>query len=85
MVTVYVLKGTRGKRYIGITNSLYRRLGEHRIKATKGGRLLGDFVVLFTEQFPDYKTARERERFLKSGQGRKWLDEVESGTQPASG
>ena len=85
VVTVYVLKGTRGKRYIGITNNLSRRLWEHCMKATKGGQLLGDFVVLFTEQFPDYKTARERERFLKSGQGRKWLDEVESGTQPASG
>ena len=29
------------------------------------------------EEFPDYETAREREKFLKSGQGRKWLDELE--------
>jgi len=53
------------------------------MKATKGGQLLGDFIVLCTEEFPDYKTAREREEFLKSGQGRKWLDELESGTRPA--
>jgi len=82
---LYVLKGKRGKRYVGITNNLSRRLREHRMKATKGGQLLGDFIVLCTEEFPDYKTARERERFLKSGQGRKWLDEFESGTRPASG
>ena len=85
MVMLYVLKGKRGKRYVGITNNLSRRLREHRMKATKGGQLLGDFIVLCTEEFPDYKTARERERFLKSGQGRKWLDEFESGTRPASG
>jgi hypothetical protein len=41
------------------------------------------FFVLYTEEFPDYKTAREREKFLKSGQGRKWLDEFESRTRPA--
>ncbi len=80
---LYVLKSKRGKRYIGITNNLTRRLHEHRMKATKGGQLLGDFIVLLTEEFPDYKTAREREKFLKSGQGRKWLDEFESGARPA--
>jgi putative endonuclease len=83
VVMLYVLKGKGGKRYVGITNNLSRRLREHRMKATKGGQLLGDFIVLCTEEFPDYKTARERERFLKSGQGRKWLDEFESGTRPA--
>ncbi|MBE9574254.1 MAG: GIY-YIG nuclease family protein [Proteobacteria bacterium] len=83
MVILYALKGKRSKRYVGITNNLSRRLLEHRMKATKGGQLLGDFIVLCTEQFPDYKTAREREKFLKSGQGRKWLDELESGTRPA--
>ena len=83
MVMLYVLKGKRGKRYVGFTNNLSGRLREHRMKATKGGQLLGDFIVLCTEEFSDYKTARERERFLKSGQGRKWLDEFESGTRPS--
>ena len=83
MVVLYVLKGKKGKRYIGITNNLSRRLREHRIKATKGGQLSGDFIVLCTEEFTDYKTAREREKFLKSGQGRKWLDEFESEMRPA--
>jgi predicted GIY-YIG superfamily endonuclease len=80
-----VLKGKSGKRYIGITNNLSRRLQEHRGKTTKAGQLLGDFFVLYTEEFPDYKTAREREKFMKSGQGRKWLDELESNTGPARG
>jgi putative endonuclease len=78
MVTLYVLKGKTDKRYVGITNDLSRRLKEHRSKNTKGGQLLGDFSVLLTEEFPDYKSARKREEFLKSGKGREWLDKLDS-------
>lgn len=83
MITLYVLKGNSGKRYTGITNSLPRRLNEHRRKTSKGGQILDGFSVLYTEEFPDYETARKREKFLKSGQGRKWLDDLESKPRPA--
>jgi putative endonuclease len=85
MVTLYVLKGKTGKRYVGITNDLSRRVKEHRSKKTKGGQLVDDFLLLHTEDFRDYKTARSREKFLKSGQGRKWLDELELESEPARG
>ena len=85
VVTVYLLKGKTGRRYIGITNDLARRLREHRAKNTKGGQLLQEFRVLYTEKFPDHNMAREREKYLKSGQGRMWLDEWESKTGPAKG
>jgi putative endonuclease len=75
-ITLYVLKGKSGKRYIGITNNLSRRLKEHRSHKTKGGQLIDDFIVVYTETFPDYQTARIKEKFLKSGQGRKWLDKL---------
>ena len=83
MVTLYVLKGKTGKRYVGITNNLSRRIREHRKKSTKGGQILGDFLVLYTEEFPDHTTARKREKFFKSGQGRKWLDAFECKARPA--
>jgi hypothetical protein len=41
--------------------------------------------VLHTEEYADYKSARKREKFLKSGQGRRWLDDLESQSEPASG
>ena len=85
MVTVYVLKATSGKRYVGITRTLERRLKEHRSGATKGGQILGEFSLLHTEQYADYRSAREREKFLKSGAGRQWLDQLEARTRPASG
>ena len=74
---VYVLTGkTSGRRYVGITGNLPRRLAQHRNGSTKAGQLLKDFVLVHTEELADRKQARERERFLKSGQGRKWLDMV---------
>ncbi len=85
MVTLYVLKGQGGKRYVGITNNLPRRLREHRSGNTGGGQIIGDFHVLLTEAYPDYAAARHRERFLKSGQGRDWLNAFEHKAGPASG
>jgi putative endonuclease len=73
MITVYVLEGTTGKRYVGITNNLERRLIEHRNHTTKGSQIIGTFTLLHVEQLSDYATARAREKFLKSGQGRVWL------------
>ena len=83
MITVYVLKGHTGKRYVGITNNLSRRIKEHQNKNSKGGQILGDFYLLHIEEFPDYENARKREIFLKSGQGRKWLDMLESQSSPS--
>ncbi len=68
-----------------MTNDLALRLREHRSKRSKGGQLIDDFIVLHSEEFPDYKTARGREIFLKSGQGRKWLDEFEVRSESAKG
>jgi putative endonuclease len=83
MITLYVLRGTTRRRYVGITNDLLRRLQEHLSGSTAAGRLLGDFRVILTEHFPDHARARTREKFLKSGQGRKWLDTFERQTGPA--
>lgn len=81
MVTVYVLRGSAGKRYVGITHNLNRRLAEHRSGATKAGHLLGEFEVIHQESFPDHATARQREKFLKSGQGRKWMYRLAYGSR----
>ncbi len=81
LITVYVLKGV--KRYVGITNNLERRIVEHKRKSSKGSQIIGDFKLIYTKKFPDYKTARAHEKFLKSGKGREWLDEFEDGqSQP---
>ncbi|MGD8714083.1 MAG: GIY-YIG nuclease family protein [Desulfobacterales bacterium] len=85
LITLYILKGETGKRYVGITNNFSRRPNEHRSRHSKAGQLLGRFTVLHTENYTDYNSARLREKFLKSGQGRKWLDEFEVQSEPARG
>lgn len=72
---VYVIRSLRSaRRYVGITKDLDSRLSDHRRGRSKGGQQLGDFEVLLVEDFVGYAAARTREKFLKSGQGRVWLD-----------
>jgi putative endonuclease len=85
-VTLYVIRSTSsGRRYVGITNNLARRLQEHGSRSTKAGQLLGDLEFIHRESFPDHSSARKRETFLKSGQGRKWLDDLQRRPRPARG
>jgi len=84
LITLYVLKGKAGKRYVGITNDLPRRLSEHRSGHSKAGQIIGKFTIIHTESFSDHKSARIKEKFLKSGQGRKWLDKLEAELEPAT-
>jgi hypothetical protein len=46
---------------------------------------LGEFELIHRESFLDHGAAREREKFLKSGQGRKWLDSEYGVTRSARG
>lgn len=78
MFSVYVLKSLKnGKRYVGYTHKeVDLRLKEHNNgsnKWTKGNR---PFRFLYSEKFSNKKDAIEREKFLKSGQGRKFLDSM---------
>ncbi|MGA2915877.1 MAG: GIY-YIG nuclease family protein [Sedimentisphaerales bacterium] len=84
MITVYVLQG-KNKRYVGITNNLARRLAEHRSGHTKSAQIIGQFKLLHTEEFGDYISARKREKYLKSGQGREFLDKLYPATGSACG
>ena len=86
MISVYVIEGgVSEKRYVGITNDLPRRLSEHRNNRSKAGQILGQFQLIHSEEFPDYPTARAREKFLKSGKGREWLNMSYPRSRPASG
>ncbi len=73
---VYVLKSLRdGIRYIGSGEDCSERLRRHNkgdYRFTKGHR---PWYLLYKEQYNTRSEAVKREKFLKSGQGRKWLDE----------
>ncbi len=70
---VYVLRGINGRNYMGAARNLRERLKDHnagRGKRTKNQRPLELYYHEITTNFSE---AMERERFLKSGQGRQWL------------
>lgn len=71
---VYILRSQRnGRYYTGSTNDLARRLGEHERHASTYTRYAGPFDLVYEEQQPDRSSARRRERWFKSGQGREEL------------
>ena len=74
MIYIYVIKSReKNFTYTGITNDLERRLREHNNGKNKSTAYYGPFDLKLKEQYKNYKEARIREKFLKSGQGRKFL------------
>lgn len=73
----YVLKSVKHKtRYIGSSESIEKRLKEHnlgKVRYTKG-RL--PWELIYQEAFLSRSEAVKREKFLKSGQGRNFLDKT---------
>ena len=73
---VYVLRSLTNRRlYTGSTNDLQRRLAEHQRGKTRYTRHGGPFELVHVEEFGTRLEARQRERALKSGQGRAYLNE----------
>ncbi|MFH1375960.1 MAG: GIY-YIG nuclease family protein [Patescibacteria group bacterium] len=76
MFTVYVIQNENGKKYIGFTQNLARRLEEHNdAKGKKRGwtRLRGPWRLIHKEKFKEKTKALKREQELKTGVGREFL------------
>jgi putative endonuclease len=63
-------------RYIGLTSDLDRRLKEHDRGHTQSTKARAPFELLHKEEFSSLKDARKREKYLKSGAGRRYLDKI---------
>jgi putative endonuclease len=53
-----------------------KRLHEHLNGSNQWTRQNGPFEVIYEEQYTSKTEALQREKFLKSGQGRQWLDKT---------
>ncbi len=75
MFYVYVLRSLKNSyRYIGQTNNLEKRLLEHNQGMTRSIRFQLPFVLEYSEIYQTRIEAMKREKFLKSGKGREWLN-----------
>jgi len=76
MYYVYVLQHIEsGGFYIGFTQNIERRFDEHQNK--RGGRttrIKSGWKLIYYETYLDKKDATGREKFLKGGSGRKYLN-----------
>ena len=76
---VYVLiSESTGKRYTGQTDDLDRRLTEHNGASINlrryTSRDAGPWKLVHSELYPSRAEAMRREKWLKSGIGREWLN-----------
>jgi len=78
MCFVYVLRSLKNKkRYTGITSqTVSERLLEHNNGKNVYTRLNRPYELVYFEKVEDKKAALRREKFLKTGQGREFLDKV---------
>jgi predicted GIY-YIG superfamily endonuclease len=66
MAWVYIVRGAAGRHYIGSTENLGRRLGEHRRGGNHTTRRFGEQIELVAaRELPSIIQARRLERALK--------------------
>ncbi len=74
MIYVYVIRSKKnGKWYTGITNDLRKRFKQHdngKVFSTKGKR---PFELIYYEACINQEDASDREKYLKSGMGKRYL------------
>ena len=74
MYYVYVLLSEKdGRFYTGSTNDLKRRLDEHNAGKVESTKRRKPFKPIYYEACIDEKDARKREKYLKSGMGKKYM------------
>ncbi len=74
---VYVIQSEEGFKYKGLTDNLEKRLLEHNNKTlsfwTKRGT---NWKLIYKEEFESKTEALKREKWLKSGVGREYLERI---------
>jgi putative endonuclease len=71
---VYVLHSAKDNGfYIGFSTDLKRRLAEHTRGASFATKSRGPWKLIYYEAYTEREDAQGREKFLKSGAGRRFL------------
>jgi putative endonuclease len=71
-----IYSDSRKRRYIGISINPENRLEDHNRGQTKSTKPYRPWKLVYTEVFNSRTEARKREKYLKSGIGREFLDNV---------
>jgi len=74
--TVYILKCSNNRYYVGSTNNLKRRFEEHSGGKVRATRNLRPIVLAFSQNCSTLSRARKMERKLKSYKSRKIIEMI---------
>ena len=71
---VYILKsGKDGSLYVGLTKDIEKRIIQHNKGQNASTKLRRPWVLIKTEEYSSNLLAIKREKFLKTGDGRRIL------------
>lgn len=74
MFYTYVLQSKKNcKWYTGVTSDLRKRLNEHNLNLSGYTKGRGPFAVIYYEASINEYDAKAREKYLKSGMGKRYL------------
>ncbi|MBI4160418.1 MAG: GIY-YIG nuclease family protein [Candidatus Yanofskybacteria bacterium] len=73
MFYAYVLRNKGNRLYTGFTYDLRKRFKEHNDKRSKYTKHRGPYELIYYEACLDENDARQREKYLKSGTGKRYL------------
>ena len=74
MYIVYILRSkSKPFQYVGMTNNLERRLNEHNSGYSTTTKKYLPLELIYKENQPDRISARNREKYFKSGSGREFI------------
>ncbi len=73
----YVIESNSGSWYIGYTQNIERRLSEHQAHKNISTSMELSWKLIYYEAYLNKMDALGREKFLKSGSGRKFLKKTD--------
>jgi predicted GIY-YIG superfamily endonuclease len=77
MIYLYVIKSEVNKNlYVGICKDFSRRIKEHNGGKNRYTKGLRPWVLVHTEEYPDWQSARDKEKYYKSGSGKEYLKSI---------
>jgi len=73
MFYVYVIQNKNNRWYTGYTADLRKRFNEHNTKKSKYTQYRGPYKLIYYEACLNEEDARSREKYLKSGMGKRYI------------
>jgi len=76
IIKLYILILADKTFYTGITKDLQRRLSEHSAGQSKSTCKALPVKLIHSEEFPSYKEARKKEKYIKNFGAKRYLTKI---------